>query len=394
MEELIVKYLTKCITEDELQILSGWLDHPENKKLFNDYVRINYAIDYAMDDYGTGKARQKLLDYIIADKIKKSGPKFSIRTLGKTYRYAASIFLLLLIAGYLYVSRTSVVPDDPKLVTRDVVTLTLDDGTLIPLSAEDTGKVINNTRGNEVAIQQQNLLNYHHSNSGEPEYNTLVVPDGKRFQLKLSDGSKVWLNSASSVKYPVMFSDRGNREIYLEGEAFFKVTKNEKQPFIVLTKQLSTKVLGTSFNVKAYNDELQITVSVATGKVQVSSIHERAGKDQSCILMPNQQTVYNPPENTFSTRECNVSDFTAWKDGVLVFNQTPLSEVAKSLERWYGVTVIIESPGLKKRIIRGRHEKETITEVLTTLQFIIDFDFDIKDKTVTIKEKSTNQSNS
>ncbi|RNL87898.1 DUF4974 domain-containing protein [Sinomicrobium pectinilyticum] len=198
------------------------------------------------------------------------------------------------------------------------------------------------------------------------------VGTGEKATVTLTDGTVVRLNSGSTLKFPEKFS--GNkREVTLEGEAFFEVTRNEKKPFLVKTADLTTRVLGTSFNIKAYREEGEIAVSVATGKVQVvqsSTEAENNGEAVSqIILVPNEQVVYRPADQSLEKKEIDAAAITAWKDGVLYFKETPLGEVVKTLERWYGVEIRINNPELAECQVWGKHKKETLLNVLKAYEY-------------------------
>lgn len=223
-----------------------------------------------------------------------------------------------------------------------------------------------------------------------PAMVTQHISSGKKATVTLPDGTIVRLNSNSELTFPDRFY--GNtREVTLRGEAFFKVVKDKKRPFIVKTGELTTKVLGTSFNVKAYDDEDEVAVSVATGLVQVSNENTEADNNNTIeegkrqiLLNPSQEAVYKSMDSSFTRREVDVASIALWKDGILSFEKTPLDKAAKMLERWYGVKVILENPELKHCIIRGQHKNQSLASVLHTFEYSLGISYEMTKDSVTI----------
>jgi len=186
-------------------------------------------------------------------------------------------------------------------------------------------------------------------------------------QIRLADGTRIWLNSGSELIYPEKFRT-GNREITLQGEAFFEVAHNAKQPFIVHTDKLTTYVLGTSFNVKAYQQDKQIAVSVLTGKVGVVAENIKKEKPGNVILLtPDQKAIFTKINNALLKQEhVNANDVAAWKDGKLLFSKEPLSEVCLQLERRYGVKITY-SKYLASCPVSADLSNESIDEIVKVL---------------------------
>lgn len=205
-------------------------------------------------------------------------------------------------------------------------------------------------------------------------FNTLTVPPKMDYKLLLSDGTEVWLNATSKLRFPFNFS--GNkREVYLEGEGFFKVAKKESQPFIVHTEQTDIEVLGTSFNVNAYNGGITRTALVS-GAV----IARAAGKEVR--LQPGQEAVYKNDKG-YDVRSFDESEVLAWMKGVYVFHNTSLSEIARVIERWYGVQVVIDSRELADKKFTGGLEKlQRLDYFLETLELIGDVHYRYDEKGV------------
>ncbi|MGS2761875.1 FecR family protein [Sinomicrobium sp. M5D2P9] len=222
-----------------------------------------------------------------------------------------------------------------------------------------------------------------------PAMVTQHISSGEKATITLPDGTVVRLNSNTELVFPDRFSGNA-REVMLRGEAFFEVVKDKEHPFLVKTGELTTRVLGTSFNVKAYENEEEVEVSVATGLVEVSK--GKTGKEneekQHVLLNPSQQAVYREDDQDFITREVDIASIAIWKDGILSFNRTPLDQAAKMLERWYGVKVILKNPGLKKCVITGDHKNQGLSSVLHSFQYSLGVSYEITKDTVIINGKN------
>jgi transmembrane sensor len=193
---------------------------------------------------------------------------------------------------------------------------------------------------------------------------------GQKLIITMNDGSRVYLNSSSMLSYPATFPS-DEREVYLEGEAFFEVVKNENRPFLIHSGNITTTVLGTSFNVNGF-DANNISVSVATGKVQVN-IDDASGDttnpSNSAVLLPNQQAIYHK-QNGLTIASIDIESFIAWKNNTLRFEDMSLQEVAVVLERWYNVTIEFDDLGIKKCRINGQYKDQTLKSVLESIQYM------------------------
>lgn len=201
--------------------------------------------------------------------------------------------------------------------------------------------------------------------------------DGERLKVQLPDESIVWINAASKVSFPASFRGK-NRTVYLSGEAFFEVKENPDKPFRVISSEVFTQVVGTSFNVKAY-EEGRIEVTVATGKVAVG-LQDSALQQMHVVanLEPNQRVTYNKEETAFSVIEASSAlAASGWKDGKLIFRVTPLHEVLRVLERWYGVRfVVADSSVLTKKFTASFPHGTTLAEIVRALTLTNKLAFD------------------
>lgn len=188
---------------------------------------------------------------------------------------------------------------------------------------------------------------------------------GQRSKVTLPDGSTVWLNEKSLLRYPKQFA-ANSREVTLEGEGFFEVTKNPEKPFRITAGETVTEVKGTSFNIEAYNPNKEVTVAVVTGKVQ---LRKKEDPENQVVLLPNQTGNFNGQKVTSETT--HDLNFMAWKTGILRFENADLGTVAHDLEKYYGKTVHLKDEKLKNCHFTGSFEKQKLEEILEVLRLTL-----------------------
>lgn len=208
---------------------------------------------------------------------------------------------------------------------------------------------------------------------------SIQVPVSKTKHVLLADSSEVWINNKSVIQFEQTEFNKKFRNVYLEGEAYFQVAKDEKKPFIVQLKDFQIKVTGTSFDVKSYNDEDEVVVSLKTGLVELQGI---SSKD--IVLNAGQQFIYNKSSKAGIIREVEVSNFTSWRSGQLKFDHVTLKSVAKALERWYGVEIMIKDESMKDFILTLRQKDNSLQEVLHVISFITGLKYSQNGKTITL----------
>lgn len=202
---------------------------------------------------------------------------------------------------------------------------------------------------------------------------------GQRKVITLPDGSRVTLNAGSNIEYGQDFVT--NRTVHLSGEAFFEVVKDSEHPFLVVSQNLSTTALGTSFNIKAYGDTSPIQVSLATGKI---SVENNLSPSQPIIVEPGEAVRFDPKLNSLKKTKIDIKGAISWQEGILNFEKVPFQEILTELERWYGVEFVVKGkssiPALKCSGTFGPNEY--LSNVLEALSHSVDFDYQIKDKIV------------
>lgn len=212
------------------------------------------------------------------------------------------------------------------------------------------------------------------SSASQPVYNEIYAAFGTRTALKLADGSSVWLNSGSSLKYPDRFTGK-ERVVFLKGEAYFEVVSNSSVPFIVNTTSLNVKATGTKFNVSDYLSDLNAEVTLVSGKVFVNGLVEENKKDPVSELFPSQHLVFSKEARTVSIQNEDISEYIAWKDGKLIFRNKPLSYVVNKISQVFNVDIELQGNALKDYRYRATFEDESLSEILKLLKISSPIDY-------------------
>lgn len=269
------------------------------------------------------------------------------------------------------------------------ITLKLEDGSVQVLK-EQASEVIMNEKGNRVVNQERNTLVYDKKRVKDQQhivYNELVVPYGKKFELILSDGSHVFLNSGSKLRYPVAFSNNSARNVFLDGEAYFSVEKDKVWPFKVITNTMNARVHGTKFNISSYGEEEETAVVLVEGSVGVYKA-SNVSSHNDIKIVPGQRALMINDE--IAIDQVNVNKYTAWTVGKLVFIDDPFEIIVKTLERHFNIVIVNQVAPLNKKRFTGTFTKESLDQILRVFQEHTPFDFRVKGSTITImkKEKS------
>lgn len=278
--------------------------------------------------------------------------------------YAASVALVIGLGWFVLKqngkSDSGQIPVANNDIDKHKATLILENGTAIALNHKTKQKI---TDGTAVLSDSAKAISYESANAAANVYHTLVVPRGGEYKLVMSDGTEVWLNSETRLRYPAILNTTGDRMVYLEsGEAYFKVTKNKHAPFMVNLKGMQVEVLGTSFNINTFNQKISTTLVEGSIKVNLK------GKP-SLYQVPGEQSNFDPQTQNITKSEVDVYPFTSWKDGWLVFNDNSIGEVMDQIGRWYDYKVTFETPELKALRFGGKLRKsKKITDVLFAIE--------------------------
>jgi len=263
-------------------------------------------------------------------------------------------------------------------------TLTLSTGKIIQLDTVNNGLIANAGKARVLKNNKAQLIYEHPSVSSSlaadnhvPVYNILSTPKGGVFQVILSDGTKVWLNSASSLKFPTEFS--GNeRRVTLTGEAYFEVAKNKDKPFFVDVNSVDVRVLGTHFNIAAYQDDNDITTTLLEGAVQVKN------NNQLSVIKPGEQAVVDNNTNVIKVKPANIERAMAWKNGYFIFCDEDVRSIMKKISRWYNVEVEYRAEFANIRFGGTFYRTKSIDELLSYLEEVGKIHFKIEGRRIIV----------
>lgn len=294
---------------------------------------------------------------------------------------AASIFLLQKNDRQAIVSISEVIkPGEHKavLITGGGDRITLSDSTLAPIQ-EQNGMIVNVTNSKISYILPEDSLRVHEN----PIFNTLQIPRGGEYFLTLADGTEVWLNAETEIRYPVQFT--GNkRVVYLDGEAYFTVAPDKKNPFTVVSTHASVSVLGTQFNFRAYPDEQDVQTTLVSGSVIMQSEKYK----QQVKLVPGEQGVLEKRSANLTKQEVNTYLYTAWKDGRFAFRDARLEDLFNILARWYDLSVFYQSPEAKDiRFTGDLNKTDDFKSILKIIEQNERVTFTVNQRTVFIQAK-------
>lgn len=285
------------------------------------------------------------------------------------FNSAAAVLLLALPFVWYFTSKKITASADQQEMSKQVH-LKTENGTAVDLSS---GRVV--TLGQARFNAGEKELTYAAGEVVRKEWATLVVPAAKDYSINLSDGTKVWLNAASSLRFPVQFGKEQAREVYLSGEAYFEVAKNQKQEFIVHTNSADIHVHGTSFNVNVY-DKGRFATALIEGSVSAVT------KNQSLRLKPGQEVVLEA--QNLQARPFDAQEVLSWRNGTYFFHKQPLSEIAAVLSRWFDVKIAWQTPGIAEQTFTGEIDKKlSIEVVLANLQLSSGIKAELKNGTLT-----------
>lgn len=379
---LLGKFLFNQCTPDELAKVVSYF---QQNKLTNEFPTVE-EIKLLMNDIPEmdNATADKLFSNVVnnAKEIEATKVKSKKKKYFKYIGIAASIVILFSV-GLIY-QNIFFNTDKPIVIDENQITLQLDNGDIQIISE---GKVVHVTdsKGNIIGNQNGNSIVYNSDISEDKlEYNTLKIPNGKRFELKLSDGTSVHLNSGTTLKYPVKFIKGLKRSVYLDGEAFFDVTKDKKHPFIVTADKLNVQVLGTHFNVSNYEEEDKTDVVLVEGSVGMYSSNVKFDANSSTILKPGFKGSFNKFNQDIETKVVDPDLYTSWMKGNLTFKNMMFKNIIKKLERHYDVTIINKNIKLSTTKFSASFDNQSIVKVLSYFSEIQGFNYTIKGKQITI----------
>ena len=303
----------------------------------------------------------------------------------KWFPYAAAIVLILSVGGVFYFSgdkeQTEILPiaKNEVQVPGSRAVLILPDGRKVDLENEVLRSDL--AQSDSLLLVSARSLKYRDIDSPDTTeiFHTLEIPRGGEYLLTLSDGTMIYLNSESTLSFPVKFQGK-ERKVYLTGEAYFKVAKNTEHPFVVTAGELEVLVTGTTFGVRAYKDEKDIQTTLESGQVTVRV------EGKSVKLVPNKQVLFNKLTMGVEVRDVDVDLYLAWADGRLVYDNCPLEKILTDLGRWYNIDVFYSRDELRSyQFSLNMKKHEEFIQVLELIGKTGEVQFEVKDNTVIVR---------
>lgn len=382
---LISRLFTGTATDEEKREVEAWRREQEgNEKFFNELSEPLFWEKKRQEKGGADIAEA----YLKVLEKRRSG--HNRRIVRRVSAVAASLALFLAM-GILFFPRDqkpgrellqqagakiadSIVPGGMKAELRlaDGSTVCLSGGRMDSLPEQSGSAIVAGDKG--VSYEDRQPMN-------ELVYNTLRIPRGGEYSLILGDGTVVFLNSETELRYPVQFVG-DERRVFLSGEAYFEVKRNEAKPFIVETEHSKVEVLGTSFNLRSYSDEEKVAATLVEGKVRLVS-----DDNKNISLMPGEQGVVDKMGH-LTKREVDTYIYTAWKDGSFVFRKQPLEEVMRIIARWYDVNVYFIDASQRNISFSGNIKRyDDFEKIIEMLQMTGSTRFEVSNKDIFIREK-------
>ena len=393
---LLEKYFSNTCTREELDQLFTMIEH--DSAGFTDMLKTEW--EKTKEDNAEINWETKFEQMMQQAKFRTPVIQMNVQNRRVWHRIsaAASVILLLTLGGYLFyqpskkeaiikqaLSKNDVLPGSNKAI------LTLGNGSTIILDTAPNG-TLSEEGDTKVVKLEDGELSYAKSNenSNEVVYNIISTPRGGQYQVVLPDGSKVWLNASSTLRFPTAF--RGNeRNVELNGEGYFEVAHltppstssgraGQKRPFIVNVNGVKVEVLGTHFNVNAYHDEGEVKTTLLEGSVSLSTVNSQ----QSIAIKPGEQATVKQLQNSIEVQKVDINEAVAWKEGQFNFKSTNITAIMRQVSRWYDVDIDYKGnvSGLNFSGIISR--KENISRILNVLEATGTVHFKIEDKRITV----------
>lgn len=378
--DLISKRLEGKLSQEEGFVLDEWKYENEANLVLYHKLSKNPESNYFKNESKIETARRDE----IWNKINTNLQEKKTRKLRTIFlKYAASIALIGLSSFFLFNSIPNKQVDKTAQIApgKNQALLMRDKGETLILDQfiklKEDGLEINNSEGHLVYKNNEKT-----KSPQKISYNSIIIPKGGEYNLTLSDGTQIWLNSNSKLRYPTKFCGK-ERLVELEGEAYFDVSKNKDFPFVVQMNDIKIKVLGTSFNVNAYSDKNEIITTLVEGKVEIAGLV----RNQKEILSPNDQFIINKYNGDYKKCIVDTDIYTAWKNGRFVFQNERLEDIMTRLSRWYNVEIFFMNNECKDIKFSGDLARyEDFNSVLEMIELTNKIKFSIKSRSVVVKK--------
>ncbi|QXP66637.1 FecR family protein [Polaribacter sp. AHE13PA] len=378
MKKIITKFIANTITKDELNLLYKWLENVDNQSKFEKYILDYHDLNMATlknDVYRAYENVKKVIDK------EKNTVKVLPLYRRNFVKYAAAI-LVLTSFSFFYLTKNTFNKSNEVSISpgTDKATLTLADGSQIILDS-----VVNYQDIKISSTAKEIIYKAAETKAKIIEYNYLTIPSGGQYHVVLSDGTEVWLNSESQLKYPVNFLEDKPRVVELVyGEAYFEVspsTNHQGTKFNVVNRSQTIEVLGTKFNIKAYKEEPNVSTTLVEGSVSVTTKFDRK------LLTPNQKSIFSKEDNQLVIHQVEANSEIAWIHGAFVFKKKTLKEISKVLSRWYDVDFEFSNDDIASQKFNGDLSKDqNLESILLLIQNTNKIkSYEIKNKSVLLK---------
>jgi transmembrane sensor len=367
IKELFTKYLNKSINRDEYDALLKYFGKQGNEGELDELVANALSEDIPVNDNAELNEIVDSVEYKLRQKLQ---PQKRLR-LRQYIPYAAIIIATLLGGGYLLLHHHASKAKGDFIADvkpgHSAATLTLDNGKKVLLNEISNGNIANEGGINVLKNKDGEVIyTVAKSDEGVNRVNTLSTSNGETYQIMLSDGTKVWLNAATTLQYSANLRARGKRIVkLLAGEAYFEVSKDKAHPFVVETSSQTVEVLGTHFNINSYIDEGRTVTTLQEGSVKVFPLNN-SNKKNNVILKPGQQSLYG--NGNMNVRDADLETALAWKEGEIYFRDATIQEVLRQVSRWYNIEVKYEGIPTKEVFNGGIKRKLNLSAVLRVLE--------------------------
>ncbi|WP_333575142.1 FecR family protein [Sphingobacterium sp.] len=383
LQYLLARARSSSCSEEEMTELNEW------------YEQLDDGPERIKDWIEEAGGKEQLADQLYANfskKIAKPRNRF-VASITRLSVAATIVFLLGAVLLY-YKFQNESIPDRGGMAQSKIQSdtnvgrLTLADGTKINLDDAAIGELYHKD-GLSISKTDSNSLTYHSTvalrsvTDHEMQFNTLEIPRGGHYNITLPDGTKIWMNSASTLRFPVTSNGR-DRLVSLRGEGYFEVAHNKELPFKVITGDQQIRVLGTHFNVKGYPDEKLISTTLLEGSVQVS----RRSSGESKLMTPGQQANLALHSSHIAITKANINQVVAWKDGYFTFDNESIENIMNAISRWYNVDVVYVGKQSGERFGGSFSRKSDLAEILHNLEELGNLRFRIKEHKVIVSGTS------
>ena len=393
---LLDRHLAKTITQEEKEALMELLQDPSMEERIKEIMSEDLWGNIDESEVpGSEQARQMLSNILKGNHQQPPVVKMSWYSRGRIIKWvaAAVVLLALVVLPYLYYTKPKKT-GRPDLSNTDVAHfnddvraggnkafLTLADGSTVILEDVKNG-YLTAQGGSTISKVESGQLAYKNENGENTEvvYNTLSVPRGGQYRIVLPDGSTVWLNAGSTLRFPTAFAG-SERRVELKGEAYFEIAKKTQQPFYVAVEKTEVRVLGTHFNVKGYSDEDVVATTLLEGAVVVAAIDD---KNSGIALLPGQLVHADKNGTIQGARKADLKQTVAWKNGRQVFNNETIQAIMQQVARWYDIEVDYIG-AVQDRYSLDISREVPLSELLLFLEISAGVHFTIKDKKVTVR---------